>query len=199
MVQEIEKNSSNENYLQIYLDELFDRMDIGKVEENGKISYYRLARLLTSIEFYCVIDRDTNRVFDAYSFREKWWNENIKPYNSLPMDETNMSSSVSLFEVLSALSIRMENEILQSPESGNRENKWFWMIMKNIGWDKYTDDSMDDSDVNKIKMDAFRIMDRSYSENGAGGLFPLAKTTRDQTKVEIWYQMAEYIEENNIT
>jgi hypothetical protein len=28
-----------------------------------------------------------------------------------------------------------------------------------------------------------------------GGLFPLAWTDDDQTQIELWYQMAEYIEE----
>ena len=40
------------------------------------------------------------------------------------------------------------------------------------------------------------ICARTYGRNGYGGLFPLHKATSDQTKVEIWYQMAAYLSEH---
>ena len=39
-------------------------------------------------------------------------------------------------------------------------------------------------------------MNREYLPNGQGGLFPLVRTKNDQTTVEIWYQLQEYILEN---
>ena len=40
------------------------------------------------------------------------------------------------------------------------------------------------------------MLAREYSDNGHGGLFPLKNPKKDQRKVEIWYQMTEYINEN---
>ena len=36
---------------------------------------------------------------------------------------------------------------------------------------------------------------RNYQANGHGGLFPLKNAKRDQTKVEIWYQLAAYLQQ----
>ena len=46
---------------------------------------------------------------------------------------------------------------------------------------------------NRIRM----ITDRTYSENGKGGLFPLRKYSEDQRKVPIWYQFNAWLEENS--
>jgi len=37
---------------------------------------------------------------------------------------------------------------------------------------------------------------RRYSKTGKGGLFPLKHPKKDQTEVEIWYQMQQYVMEN---
>jgi hypothetical protein len=36
---------------------------------------------------------------------------------------------------------------------------------------------------------------RTYQPDGQGGFFPLAWPEEDQTKVELWYQIAAYIDE----
>ena len=39
---------------------------------------------------------------------------------------------------------------------------------------------------------------RTYEYDGIGGFFPLTNAEEDQTKVEIWYQMAAYINEHTV-
>jgi hypothetical protein len=34
---------------------------------------------------------------------------------------------------------------------------------------------------------------RTYDRRGHGGLFPLQRSNRDQRRVEIWYQLSEYL------
>jgi hypothetical protein len=40
-----------------------------------------------------------------------------------------------------------------------------------------------------------RVIRREYEPDGTGGFFPLQNPLEDQTQVEIWYQMAAYINE----
>ena len=39
---------------------------------------------------------------------------------------------------------------------------------------------------------------REYERNGKGGMFPLKTPSGNQKKVQLWYQLAEYLIENDI-
>jgi hypothetical protein len=41
-----------------------------------------------------------------------------------------------------------------------------------------------------------KVINRTYHSSGKGGLFPLKHAEKDQTEVELWYQMNTYLVEN---
>jgi hypothetical protein len=57
-------------------------------------------------------------------------------------------------------------------------------------------DQLTERDADKIHDVLDTVIWRTYEINGWGGFFPLTLSDEDQTKVEIWYQMAAYVEEN---
>ena len=78
--------------------------------------------------------------------------------------------------------------------------EWFWRLMENIGVEKYTDEVFYDEFAPVIIEQILnRIIDRTYLRTGKGGFFPMKKSKKDQRKVELWYQMNEYLVENYYT
>lgn len=141
--------------------------------------------LMFSTPFRWSIKNDDNRAEDGLQLRsifmdEEGWNTN--PY---------FEESCSVLEVLIALAIRIENDIMWDGET-DRTSKWFWEMYNNLGFNK-----VDHSDYNFI-LNVF--LDRKYDENGVGGLFPLTRSSRkqhkNQRKIEIWNQAQAYLMEN---
>jgi hypothetical protein len=50
--------------------------------------------------------------------------------------------------------------------------------------------------VKNVNQILTNLVERTYQKNGKGGLFPLKQPAKDQRRVEIWYQMAAYLNEN---
>jgi hypothetical protein len=152
-----------------------------------RCGYYELMNQLYHTEFIWSVLNDDNRSSDGLKLREK--------YGFVQEDVP-----CSLLEMLMALAIRCEDEILYSPTYGNRSKDWFWMMMTNLGLNKMRDLSFNkawnNDDVTGI-CDVF--MDREYGYSGhGGGLFPLKHPHKNQTEVEIWYQLSTYLLENDM-
>ena len=67
-------------------------------------------------------------------------------------------------------------------------------MLENLGLDGLSDDNWvyPDSDF-RVKDIIIRMLDRTYTRNGFGGLFPLTDgRCEDQRKIEIWKQMNTY-------
>lgn len=151
-----------------------------------------LAKELHGKEFYSVMGNDYNRAEDGKHLRDIFADE------SFFRDYTCLDMPCSVLEMLIALAIRIE-AILEEPDIENRTQQWFWELLRNLGLDKFTDDEFypngGPEEVNRILTD---LMERQYSRNGQGGLFPLKVAKKDQRKVEIWYQLSAYLLENYI-
>lgn len=99
---------------------------------------------------------------------------------------------VSVLEVLIALSIRIERDIMGEP--GNyQDDRWFWIMIDNLGLNSCTNDDFDEEIVDYILS---KWLDRRFSYDGTGGIFPIKTPRFCQKDVEIWYQMCEWIDEN---
>lgn len=150
----------------------------------GVDAYTKLCAQLHSIHFKPLVRNDYNRAVDGELVRDLFY-------------ETSPRSRCTLFEMLIGLSFRLEFEVISS-EWEKSYIEWFWILIENLGLTVYDDESyilMPESrtDVEKI---CKILINREYKNNGFGGLFPLSYTENDQRKVEIWYQMTEYIKEN---
>jgi hypothetical protein len=153
--------------------------------------YIKLLHALYSVEFYWVIPRDKNRAIDGLDLRSQF------------EDETGSSCDAdgpcSVLEMFIALAIRCENTLMYmyDPEKGDQTDRWFWMMLDNLGLTDFedsfrTDDEEFDSELDDI---LYRFMDRDYGPNLEFCPFPIEFYVPDFEKMELAYQMNHYIKE----
>lgn len=147
---------------------------------------------LHKIEYYSLIPNDDNRGADGIYIRNIFLEEvGQTGHISLP------DGPCTVLEMLIGLSYRLEFETAQSKWE-KTVSEWFWILIDNLGLIKcHNDEYFTNCEVENTIPDIIgKMLAREYSHNGHGGLFPLKNPKKDQRKVEIWYQMTEYINEN---
>ena len=155
-------------------------------------SYLNLAKDLHHHIFYGIIPHDENRASDGEELREYYLREvNYPKY-------VTIDGECSMLEMLIALARRMSFETSDpyGSDGSDKTTYWFWEMIDNLDLIKFSDDYYYDAggeeEVDRI---IDRFLQRGYSEDGRGGLFPLEAPLCDQRGVEIWYQMNCYIAE----
>lgn len=144
--------------------------------------YSKLLKNLHFTSFYWFVPNDDNRAYEGMNLRERFCDElNIK-YRIEDFPE-----ECTMLELIIGLAIRCSD----LANSGLSEAQWFWRLLDNCGLSYYDDDCMDDP-YEIIE----RLIERRYKRNGQGGFFPIKTNRKDQTKIELWYQMSAYINEN---
>lgn len=163
---------------------LCEKIDIA--DRGDRFDYFCLAKALQDTEFVAKLDGDKNRISDGINLRVEFAEE-----SNIFVDEV-MNVPCSVLEVLVALCLRIERGITGEPGEDHPE-KWFWQMIDNLGLGGCTDVSFDralvDQNVNLW-------MERLYSPDGRGGIFPIRQPFGDQRNVELWVQMQQYIHEN---
>lgn len=155
-----------------------------QIPDNGR-SYEGLLTIMHMREFVWVVGNDENRIEDGRELRTFYLNRRqIEDHEGVRTDP------VSFLEVLIGLSARVAFMVSEKPD------EWAWKLIENLGLHRMSDEELSEENVDKIhdKLDA--VIFRTYDVDGSGGFFPLLVPTNDQTQVEIWYQMAAYVEEN---
>jgi hypothetical protein len=132
-------------------------------------------------EFVWVIANDDNRVEDGLDLRTEFLGGGH--YDVL-------QQGVSILEVLVALSRRL------AFNADGDASKWAWQLVVNLGLDKKSD-PLTTRDEDEIEDILEKMIWRQFSNDGQGSFFPLKDAKEDQTKIEIWYQMSAYINENS--
>lgn len=163
---------------------------IGDIRRGVVSEYTLLLEHLHKKEFYSLVPNDDNRGEDGKKLRmifEEEANQGLSFFLEEPC---------TVLEMLIGLSFRIENNLKDGPHDMST-GECFWMLINNLGlsWannNAYCQDY--ESEAIDEQIDIF--LSRNYGKNGDGGLFPLKKPLKDQRKVEIWYQMAEYLLEN---
>lgn len=155
---------------------------------------WNMAKDLHSIEFTWSIPMDENRAMDGVELREDFFRDNLH-IDSGYLDY--MDEPCSVLEMFIALAKRI-NFLMDDPyEYRSRVSDYFWEIVHNLSLDEYTDDVYYSCNGNyDLNLIIDCLLNREYEWNGVGGMFPLRHTVSDQTEVEIWSQMQEYLEEN---
>ena len=95
-----------------------------------------------------------------------------------------------MLEMMVALAIRMEEDIMVNLEYGDRTGQWFWGMIRSLGLGKMTDHRFNQRKFDSI-IDIF--MNHEYESDGHGGLFAIEDCEYDLTKEEIWTQMNWYL------
>ena len=78
--------------------------------------------------------------------------------------------------------------------AGDGAEGWAFELLRNLELHKMPD-PLSSRKAAKVDRILETLIWRNYRPDGYGGFFPLAWPSRDQTRVEIWYQMNEYIGE----
>lgn len=153
---------------------------VRKIRAKDHMEFGALLRALSSKDFYSLIPLDDNRALDGLAYRHE--------YKDLTGNEPP-GGNCSVLEVMIGLAERM-SYILYDPDIDNDDqiHIWFWEIFNNLKLDPF-DNLLENMD--KINF----WLDRKYTEDGCGGLFPLQNTIEDQRDIELWYQMQAYLNE----
>ena len=170
----------------------FDWM-INKIS-NQRYSAYRthnkILNYLYSIEFTYTLPLDANRFEDGIYLRYRFGYERHIP-ESVIGSELDVRGCT-ILEMMIALALRCEDNIMSNTNYGSRTPEWFWDMMKSLGLYEMTDDEYDKQVANKI---INRFLNRDYGRDGRGGLFTIEGAKRDLRYVEIWSQAMWYLDQ----
>lgn len=147
-----------------------------------------LFRLLNKTEFVWNVPNDDNRVADGLDLRMEFIN--YVGEQGLAADDANahLTDGASVLEVLIGLSRRL------SFEADGTAEGWAWQLIENLGLNLMFN-PMTRRKQTFVEGVLADLVWRHYKPDGQGGFFPLIQPKKDQRKVELWYQMSEYIGE----
>lgn len=151
-----------------------------------------LLRDLHNIPFTWTIPMDANRARDGINLRYIYLEEIgmlDDPYEGFDFNEQGIACSV--LEMLISLTDRFASEVIGIGYKTTAD--WFWILMENLDLLRCTDEKYDSL---YVRQQVNFFMNRLYDRNGTGGLFPLKESTKDQRKVEIWYQLSDWFNEH---
>lgn len=166
-----------------YLTWLYHQIDSVKQTQTYG-TYWFLIRQLYTKEFVWIIPNDDNRAEDGKDLRYEFVNEKRIAQE---VDSEWMGLGCSMLEMLIGLSRRL------SFEAERESRDWFWILLTNINLSRYNDRKGVPHEVVDSILD--RVIWRTYTRNGRGGLFPLRRAYEDQRRIELIYQMSAYLQE----
>lgn len=149
--------------------------------------YTLLLEHLWRKEYYSILPNDQNRAKDGLFLRRE-------------VNEGQDFGPCRVLEMLIALSRRMEFQ-LYGTDYDKTYKDLFWELVNNLDLIKF-DNLEADKDAMYLEIDHILTnwIERRYSPDGHGGVFPLNNWQKssgiEQTEVEIWYQMMLYLSEN---
>lgn len=153
-------------------------------------SYQKLLYFLYNVDFRYTIPMDGNREADGIDLRYRFGYENS--YNESLIASYLDNRPCSVLEMMIALAIRCEENIMEDPEIGDRSGRWLWDMIVNLGLEDMNDTRFDERYVEEV---VDRFLNRKYKKNGEGGLFKVRNPRRDMRTADIWYQMCWYLDE----
>ena len=154
-------------------------------------SYSFLMFQLYNTEFYYTLDLDVNRLKDGFYLRDLYIYEKglCAPQVTVWL---HTMEQISVLEVLVAMAIRFEENIMCDDYYGDRTDVWFWMMIDNLEINlsnsKYNEDY--------ISWMLAKFMSRDYDEDGTGSIVRLENDYgTDIRDIEIWHQFNLYLSE----
>lgn len=134
---------------------------------------------------------DENRYVDGLNLRESF------AYKmKLPEDVVHdaIVGRCSMLEMLCALGVRIDNDIMANPSTGY-DHGYYWIqeMLGNLGLLHYENDYWDHDAVATIISDFYS---KNFAADGLGGLFYIPGSQRDLRTMNVWEQMCYYICQN---
>lgn len=152
-----------------------------------KLSYQKLLQKLYSIPFRYLLEMDGNRAVDGEMLRYRFGRQ--YGCRTDRIDEIFVGRPCSILELMVALAIRCEDQIMSNDNYGDRTGQWFWNMIQSLGLGHMHDDLFDEMFVEAVCED---FMNRNYAPDGSGGLFTVPGRT-DMRQTDIWYQMHNFL------
>jgi hypothetical protein len=165
----------------------FDWM-IHLIRNNRTHQYKKLLNLLNEIPFTYLVDMDENRYADGLELRYRFGENTGLDYYMV--DSFLKNEQCSVLEMMVALSLRCEEQIMSNTEKGDRISIWFWDMIESLGLESMADRYFDEQYSRSI---VTIFLNRDYARNGKGSLFTISQGGQDMRKVEIWYQACAYL------
>lgn len=147
-------------------------------------TFWSLLHQLGVKEFRYFVHNDENREEDGRALRAEYFEQ---PRVAAGGEDLWLDAPASVLEVLIALSRHVAFESYSTPQ------KWFWKLLENLDLKHYNDYHFNPDVERDVDDTLERLLERGYSSDGRGGLFPLRDPLHDQRRVELWYQMCAYI------
>ena len=154
-------------------------------------SYGILLKTLHSISFFATHERDLNRMDDGYRLRYEY-----ESFQHVKGSEDFYEMRVSVLEVLIGLANRIE-DLMYDPDKGDQTLIWFWEMIDNLGFENFTDEAFGNREWYTFQCNDIiqKWLKREFQRNGKGSPFPLKTWKYDQRKIELLYQMNDYLNE----
>jgi len=183
----------NVNNISEYVNWLIGPQNLGLARsiDQGRISL--LIELLSNTKFECSIPEDNPRTEDAFDLRREYISE--CRYNSEePQADDRLYGPASVLEVLVALAIRFDMEVVGNP-GVPQPDRLFMEWLDNLGVVVMDSEwSIDNSNLIMLKLSKW--MNRNYKDDGKGSIFPLKHVTFNFSKSDIWRQCYVFYYEN---
>jgi hypothetical protein len=156
--------------------------------------YDVLLERLFETPFVALIERADDRIKDVLRLRWQYADENGIERSIVAND---INGPCSMLELMIALAIRCESDIMANDSAGDRSGQWFWQMVASLGIGVLTDDVYNKS---KYADDYFlsiidTFLKRQYEYNGQGSLFTIDNPKKDMRLLSIWEQMNLFIGE----
>lgn len=163
---------------------------VGGDNNYNRLSYRKLLMYLYDTEFTYIHGLDANRAEDGIDFRYRFGHEKGYSWNIIKRHLDD--SPCNVLEMMIALAFKVEEQIMDDDEYGNRTGQWFWNMIVSLGLGAMNDNNFDEGYVRRV---IYRFLDREYESNGRGGLFTIENCTCDLREMEIWSQFMWYLDE----
>lgn len=171
------------------IDEYFEWLfDIACGDRFAKgVSYRRLLMHMHDTEFVYILEMDENRASEGEYLRYRFaTDQDDDPDYILDV----LDGPCSVLEMMVALALHCEENIMDDPMYGDRTGQWFWGMVNNLGLGAMYDTRYDEDYVTEV---IDRFLNREYERDGKGGLFTIKNCKYDLRKVEIWHQLSWYL------
>ena len=152
--------------------------------------YSQLLMRLHQHEFIWFMMMDENRASDGVNLRRRF--ATVMGYEDVIgyLDEP-----CSVLEMMIGLAVRCEEWLMDNPHKGNRTAQWFWTMIRNMQLSRMTDAIFN---LAYVDMCINRMLERQYEFDGSnGGLFVVNNPRRDMRDIEIWAQLAAYVNQRD--
>ena len=151
-------------------------------------SFSALLSRLYDREFTWIICNDSNRAEEGINLRYRFAMDRHYRYSGVKIA---IKGPCNMLEMIAALAIRCEENIMDDPLIGDRTTQWFWSMINSLGLSTMYGNMFDPDYIDDVLT---KFMNRDYSPNGKGGLFTIKNYTTDLRSAEIWYQLCCYLD-----